>query len=152
MPDPIFAAEMAALEAERRTKEKGRVGDGMAAGPVNGEPAGWMEFSGERVPVPPSREPAFTGWNSMRHSHSGASECLETVVGGMRLVPRGDVEVAEPGWLKCQHNGVRYHLHGERLIAHFSGDRRACPNGVPALPLTAAKGWQESELREAWGR
>ena len=68
MPDPIFAAEMAALEPARRGREKGRTGDGMASGDTDPERpdwhAGWMDFTGPRVPVPPSKEPTFTGLES----------------------------------------------------------------------------------------
>jgi hypothetical protein len=109
----------------------------MAAGTDEEHPAMWMDFTGPRVPVPPSKEPAFTGWDRTFHRHSGKSECLESIAGGVRLVPKAkaekmEVEVPEPGWVRCSHNGVRLHLHGEHLMAHFSGDRKACPNGVLA--------------------
>lgn len=130
MPDPIFAAEMAALTAARRDRERNRVGDGMAAGLTDPERpewrAGWMDFTGPRVPVHGDSGSGFNGWVSQRHVHD--ADCLIPIAGGHRWTKTGDVEVPEPGWSRCQSNGARYHQHADRLMAHQSGDRLACPN------------------------
>jgi hypothetical protein len=129
MPDPIFAAEMAALAAERRAREKDRVGDGMAVLGVDPKnPNAWMDFSGPRVPVHGSSGGGFDGWVSQRHVHD--ADCLVPIAGGQRWTKTGDIEVPEPGWAKCSRNGARYHQHASRLMAHQSGDRRACPEPV----------------------
>lgn len=112
MPDPIFAAEMAALAAAHRAREKDRTGDGMAVVAPS-----FMNFTSERVPVPKDDSPRSDRWVSRPHYHSGASACLETEDGE---------------WFTCAENRVRYHRHGERLMAHLAGDRRACPEGVSA--------------------
>jgi hypothetical protein len=41
-------------------------------------------------------------------------------------------EVPEPGWVKCSVTGVRLHLHGDRLMAHWARDKAACPEGATA--------------------
>lgn len=137
MPDPIFAAEMAALAADRRAREKGRVGDGMAAGYSDPERpgwhAGWMDFTGPRVPVHGHAggpgTPSAPALRSTRHVHD--ADCLVEVAGGIRPLATGeDREVHEAGWVACSFNGARYHRHADRLMAHWIGNRLACPAGV----------------------
>jgi hypothetical protein len=139
MPDPIFAAEMATLIADRRARERGRIGDGMAAGYTDPERpdwhAGWMDFTGPRVPVHGHSggpgTPSVDALRSTRHVHD--TGCLVKVAGGIRPLATGeDREVPESGWVACSFNGVRYHQHSDRLMAHWIDNRLACPEGVTA--------------------
>lgn len=58
MPDPVFAAEMAALAAAHRERERGRIEDGMAVGGATPGGQAWMDFSGARMPITPDPGPS----------------------------------------------------------------------------------------------
>jgi hypothetical protein len=74
--DPAFVVELEEVAATRRARDAGRAGDGMAV-----VTDGWMNFSGARVPPPPSPE-AWTMrpdlYRSELHRHAGG--CLVPAV------------------------------------------------------------------------
>lgn len=115
------------------------IGDGMAAAPRNtGQYAGWMDFSGDRVPVPVPEAPwaPVESMASPRHIHDGG--CLVEATGGPKATRGTVVEIPEAGWYTCTqvhpvtHVPFTTHLHdhGTSFVSHMSGDHLACPNGV----------------------